>query len=306
MISSAIIVDFEVPTEFNRFLVQEYIPLGQRVKEFTLEAFQNNEWKEIAAQTTIGRKRILRLPNTIATKIRLNILDSKACPVISNLGVFKAEKVLVEPSVQRNQDGMVSINAFDTGVDIYYTVDRCMPATNSNKYAEPFILNEKATIKAIVVDNQTGKTSPVSTVEFDVSKKNWKVVGEFVSVEDAKFVFDGDINTAWNINKQTPIEFIFDLGDNFKLKGVKYLPGQGRWDPGIISKYELFVSNNGKDWGAPVSKGEFSNIKNSPVWQEKTFRVISGRYVRFKALSTVDKDDKVGIAEFDVITVDTE
>jgi alpha-L-fucosidase len=302
VLQSSIIIDFEVPTEFNRFLVQEYIQLGQRVKSFSLEAFVNNEWKEIAAQTTIGRKRILRLPNTTATKIRLNIKDSKACPVLSNLGVFKAEKVLVEPSVKRNKEGMVTMEAFDTGVDICYTTDGSEPTVNSNKYTEAFVLDNKAIVKAIAVDGQTGKSSPVSFVEFDVSKKKWTVVGEAANGRDRLFAIDGDPNTTWNLNTQTPVDFIFDLGENLQLKGFKYLPGQGRWETGIISNYELYLSTNGKNWGTPVAKGEFSNIKNSPVWQEKTFNVTTGRYIKFKALSVVNEDGKVGIAEFDVIT----
>jgi alpha-L-fucosidase len=97
LVASSITIDFEVPTEFNRFLVQEYIPLGQRVKEFTLEALVDNDWKQIDSQTTIGNKRILRFPNVVATKLRLNIKDAKACPVISNIEVYKAPKVLLEP-----------------------------------------------------------------------------------------------------------------------------------------------------------------------------------------------------------------
>ncbi len=38
IIKASITIDFEKPTLFNRFLIQEYIPLGQRVKQFSLEA----------------------------------------------------------------------------------------------------------------------------------------------------------------------------------------------------------------------------------------------------------------------------
>jgi alpha-L-fucosidase len=37
---SSLIIDFGKPATFNRFLVQEYIRLGQRVKAFTVEATQ--------------------------------------------------------------------------------------------------------------------------------------------------------------------------------------------------------------------------------------------------------------------------
>lgn len=93
IIQASLTIDLGGPISFNRFLVQEFIPLGQRVKSFTIDAFTDGEWKELATETTIGHKRILRLPDTIATKIRFNVKDAKACPVISSVKVFNAPPV---------------------------------------------------------------------------------------------------------------------------------------------------------------------------------------------------------------------
>jgi alpha-L-fucosidase len=302
VIKSSITIDFEAPTEFNRFLVQEDIRFGQRVKEFALEALVENEWKQIAAQTTIGRKRILRFPNVTASQLRLNIIDSKASPVISNIGVYKAQKVLVEPQIRRNKNGEVTITGFDSGLDIYYSIDISEPSAQSLKYTEPFLLNKKAIVKAIVVDSGTKTSSPVSTAQFDVSKLNWKLTGEFESVEQSRFVFDGDPESAWSLNYKSPVDFTIDLAETLNITGFTYLPDQGRWNPGIINRYELYVSNDGKNWGKPVSEGEFANIKNSPVLQKKEFNAVQGRFVKFRALSPVDENGRIGIAEFDIIT----
>ncbi len=301
VVNASITLDFEEPTEFNRFLVQEYIQLGQRIKEFSLEALVNNEWKELASQTTIGRKRILRLPNTITTKIRLNIIDAKACPVISNIEVYKAPKVLVEPEIQRNKMGIVTVKAFDSELDIYITMDGNEPNIKSRLYAEPFLFDKKSVIKAIAIDNE-GKSSPVSSETFDVSKQRWSVKGIFKGKSQTEFIFDGDPETAWSLENKPPVDIVIDLGENLNLKGFKYLPDQGRWNPGIIFNYEIYISKNGKNWGNPVSKGEFSNIKNSPIWQEKTFPVTTGRFIKYRALSSAEENGKVGIAEFDIIT----
>ena len=302
VIKSSITVDFKSPVEFNRFLVQENIRLGQRVKKFTVEALVDNSWKEIASETTIGRKRILRLPNVTAEKVRLNILDAKACPVISNIEIYRAPKVIVEPEITRNKSGIVTIKAFDSGLDIYYTTDGNTPSTKSTKYSEPFQFSEKATLKAIVVDSHESKSSPVSTFDFDVSKEKWKVVSEFKDVERSEFIFDGDPNSAWTVRNTPPVDFVIDLGENLSLRGFKYLPDQGRWNPGIIFNYEFYVSTDGKNWSNPVSKGEFSNIKNSPVWQKKIIPVTTGRYLKFRAISSAEENGRVGIAEFDIIT----
>lgn len=69
-------------------MIQEYIKLGQRVKDFSIEVEQNNKWMPVAHGTTIGHKRILRITPVTAQKVRLVINDSKACPVISNLAIF--------------------------------------------------------------------------------------------------------------------------------------------------------------------------------------------------------------------------
>ncbi len=302
VIKASVTIDFDKPTEFNRFLVQEDIRLGQRVKKFTLETFIDNEWKEIDSQTTIGRKRILRFPNVTASKIRLNIVDSKACPVISNIEIYKAPKIIVEPEIIRNQSGEVSIHGFDNGLDIYYTTDGSTPTSVSAKYTKPFLLNKKTTVKAIVIDPDNKKASPVSVAGFDVSKEKWKVVGNFKGVEHANLIFDGDEKTSWSVENKPPVDFIIDLGEKLNIKGFTYLPDQGKWNPGIIFGYELYVSKNGKFWGKPVSKGEFSNIKNSPVWQKKEFKPIKARYVKLSAISSAIENGKVGIAEFGIIT----
>jgi alpha-L-fucosidase len=69
-------------------VLQEYIKLGQRVKAFTVEAWENNTWKIIATATTIGYKRILKIEGVTTPKIRVSINDSKACPILSNVAIY--------------------------------------------------------------------------------------------------------------------------------------------------------------------------------------------------------------------------
>lgn len=302
VITSSLTVDFVESTEFNRILLQEDIRFGQRIRKFSVEALVNNEWQMIDIQTTIGRKRILRFPNVVATQLRVNILDSRACPVIENMGVYKAPKVIVEPIIQRNKAGEVSINGFDTGLDIYYTTDGSNPTVQSSKYNGPFLLNEKSILKAVVADSGTGKISQVSVAEFDVSKIKWKLKGKFETDEHSESMFDGNPETAFILGNTVPLEIIIDLGENLNIGGFNYLPDQGRWNPGIINNYEFYTSNDGKNWGKPVSKGEFANIKNNPVLQKKEFELVKGRFIKFKAISPSEENGRVGIAEFDLIT----
>jgi alpha-L-fucosidase len=68
--------------------IQEYIKLGQRVKKFTVEAWKDGKWTKVADGTTIGYKRIFKIDPVQTSKIRVTILDSKACPAISNVEVY--------------------------------------------------------------------------------------------------------------------------------------------------------------------------------------------------------------------------
>jgi len=74
---------------FNRVQIQEYIPLGQRVAAFSIEALgEDGQWRTIANETTVGYKRIVHTPVTAATAVRVNIEEALACPVINGFALY--------------------------------------------------------------------------------------------------------------------------------------------------------------------------------------------------------------------------
>lgn len=75
---------------FDRILLQENIALGQRVERFKLEAKIKGNWEQIAEGTTIGYKRLLRMPETTSDRVRLTILKSRANPALSKFGLYKS------------------------------------------------------------------------------------------------------------------------------------------------------------------------------------------------------------------------
>jgi len=85
-----IIIDLVTETEVNRIIIQEYIKLGQRVQEFEVSAFDNGKWTQVINGTTIGHKVIRKFPVIKTSKIRLAVNKSKACPVISNIELYRA------------------------------------------------------------------------------------------------------------------------------------------------------------------------------------------------------------------------
>ena len=88
--SGTLEIDLVEPVEINRILIQEYIKLGQHIKEFKVEALINGKWEEISEGTTIGYKVIKKFPLILSDKIRLSITDSKSAPAVSNIELYRA------------------------------------------------------------------------------------------------------------------------------------------------------------------------------------------------------------------------
>ncbi len=81
-------IDLGSPQTVKYIVLQEYIKLGQRVKEFNVEVWKGTNWEKVADATTIGYKRILKIDPTETNKIKVNITASKACALISNVAIY--------------------------------------------------------------------------------------------------------------------------------------------------------------------------------------------------------------------------
>lgn len=86
--SATLEITLAKPAELSAVLLQEYIALGQRVRKFSIEAQVGGKWQRVAGGTTIGNRRIVRFPAVLAAKIRVNIEDSRACVVLSNVEAY--------------------------------------------------------------------------------------------------------------------------------------------------------------------------------------------------------------------------
>ena len=302
--SGSIVLNFDEPTSFNRFLVQEFIPLGQRVKEFTLEAMIDGQWEEIDAQTTIGYKRILRFDPVTATAIRLNIKAAKASPLISNIEVYNAPALLVGPQVSRSKEGSIEMQVPDSNVKIFYTTDGSTPDENSKEYSAAIDMMEPAHIKAISFDPVSGGYSEITETHLDIPKTNWSVLDvSSGNKNEAEKLIDEDASSWWGTQRGggLPQEVVIDLGRMYDLSGFTYNPPQDRWSFGIISHYEFLVSTDNRNWTVAAS-GEFGNIKNNPIEQTVRFPSTKGRYIKLKGVRTTDESGAMAAGEIGVIT----
>jgi alpha-L-fucosidase len=289
VISASLELDFGQETKFNRILLQEYTPLGQRQKAFSLEKEVNGNWEKIAEGTTIGYKRILRFPLQKAQKVRINFLDGKGIPVISELGIYHAPTLLIPPSIKREKSGNVTLIPSDEDLEIHYSLDGSEP---TQTYSNPIPLLEAKTLKVLSFDPNRQESSEILEIKLDVAKVNWKVLEA-----DAEKAIDENIATFWTSSND---QLTLDLGESISIKGFTYFPMQARYPSGFIQNYEFQVSADGKSWSS-ISKGEFANIANNPIQQEVRFDSISAQFIRLKAVKTTD-GNAATFAELGILT----
>ncbi|MBO7647905.1 MAG: alpha-L-fucosidase, partial [Bacteroidales bacterium] len=87
--AAEVIFEFAEPQTINRVVLQEYIPLGQRVECFHVEVLESGgTWRTVATGTTIGHKRIMLFDKVSAVSVRIVIDKSRANPILNRVGFF--------------------------------------------------------------------------------------------------------------------------------------------------------------------------------------------------------------------------
>lgn len=82
---------FDRPQPVNRLLLQEYIPLGQRVQRFSVQALVGGKWQPVDCgeeTTTVGYKRILRFKTIEAMALRVNFEEARGPLCINNVEAY--------------------------------------------------------------------------------------------------------------------------------------------------------------------------------------------------------------------------
>lgn len=281
---------FDKPVKMNRVVLQEYIPLGQRVKDFYMEGELNGKWFKINpfdTLSTIGYKRIVRFNTVELDKLIIYFEESRGPLCINNIEAYCAPILLTEPKISRNYDNIVTIESSDNEADIYYTTDGSNPNENSSHYDNAFVFNNKGVIKAITYDPISKKKSDVTVKELDLPK-------EYYQTSSSNKIFDGNTNSMVYLDIDEPIVITFKEEQN--ISGFRYMPNQMRDALRHIVDYEFYVDD------VLIKKSSFGNIKNNPIEQVVKFKNIKGKEVKFVPKSNTDKAKNCGIAEFSVIT----
>lgn len=127
--TGSLTIDFNKTRKLNRMMLQEYIPLGQRVEKFRVEYLHKGEWLPVNCgeeTTTIGYKRLLRFKTIEARKLRVVFEQSRGELCINNIGVYYApgakERYIEKPSMLEGiKKQLVNADATSVLFEIYTT-----------------------------------------------------------------------------------------------------------------------------------------------------------------------------------------
>lgn len=239
--TASIEISFDGNKDINTVLLQEYIPLGQRIAKLNIEYWDaaSNTWVIATQATTIGYKRILRFPTVSTDKIKVNIENSLACPLLNN-------------------------------IELYNTPERFIEGAQ--------------------------KEVAVKTKD-DYPSTKWSVIS--TSTKEINNIIDGKNEKAYVDTKES---IIIDLGEVLSLKGFFYVPINSVSAPNI-SRYNFYVSLDGKDWKKVKSDQLFNNIKNNPIRQDIFFdNTETAKFIKLESVELTNKADKYAVVELGIIT----
>lgn len=133
-------------------------------------------------------------------------------------------------------------------------------------------------------------------------KVNFKYIGAYYAPQIDELEFSLHLNDLdkekWVLTNESPL--IVDMGEAIEATGFTYLPDSTKES---VFTFNFSLSEDGKTWTS-VSKGEFSNIKNNPIAQTKSFEnKLKSRFFRFETISGTDGGQPlVDITQIGILT----
>lgn len=138
---------------------------------------------------------------------------------------------------------------------------------------------------------------------------------------DPMLALDGDPATCWfsrmaDIPTRPPHCLIVDLVYPRMLCGIRYTPRQGKGNiTSRVRDYELYLSADGAEWGAPVAKGAFPDsadpqIINFPSSQARFFKLVMLGEINSPAPELMKREPfpnraTCSVAELDIVETKT-
>ncbi len=162
------------PSPVDHVDIGEHLPLGQRVKSFSVQCRTVDGWTTVARGTTIGNRRIVSFPAVMANRIRVVVEDARATPTISHIRVHSGPpRVEIVASEQSFLDRTEAYMAADRDAAvIHYTLDGSIPDRDSTRHlGGPIVIEDDTLLKAVAYegDRRSLAVAELSFRRFDPS-----------------------------------------------------------------------------------------------------------------------------------------
>lgn len=182
-----------------------------------------------------------------------------------------------------------------------------IPAVSFVLSRQPGCVGEASTT-AFPVDYPDGSFTQMQDIETSSSSTEETVPQSEISViyvdqEDtngnhpATKMIDGSEGTYWrtqssNGSSPHPHEIDFDLGAEYLVSGMRYLPRQTSSASGKIKSYQAYVTIETGWLDDPVASGILVQSGNDKTWKTVSWIPKLGRYFSLVALSAVSANDR--------------
>lgn len=228
-----------------------------------------------------------------------------------------ANNIKNPPVFELSENNQVKISTFNEGI-IRYTLDGSEPTEFSAIYTQPLDRKEGGEVRAKSWSVYKGQNVESDTYICRVPVQCVKLVS--VSSENKSYpsthILDTLNNTYWESNSESlPESAVFDLGEKKTLRCFSYQPARRerigiinyRTMPdnrqGAITDYQIEVGDDLQNMKI-VKTGCFSYRKYAFLEEQTEYfdTPVSGQYIRFTALSSIDKKTVVNIQSIKFIT----
>jgi hypothetical protein len=118
-------------------------------------------------------------------------------------------------------------------------------------------------------------------------------------------MLDGSTRTFWHTHfgptvAEPPHYVVFEVPDGNQITGLVYTARDKM--NGRVRAYEVYVSDDGRDWGDPIAHGKFdpANLKRQTIAFAEP---VTGKVIKFQVVDAVSADGKslAAIGELDVL-----
>ncbi|MBV9963197.1 MAG: alpha-L-fucosidase [Parafilimonas sp.] len=94
--SSTYNIDLHQSKKINCIVLKEDIATGQKIKSFTVQLQLKNITVQTLHESTVGKKRIITFPSTEIDLLTIDINDTKAKPLLSEVSAYLIDENLIE------------------------------------------------------------------------------------------------------------------------------------------------------------------------------------------------------------------